>query len=96
MRSELTKLLHTEGVIRGSLLVRERTCGKARCRCVTKGQKHRSLYLSVRDSGKARQVFVPRALEDTVRRWVENHGKVKELIEEISQLHYRKLADRET
>ena len=28
--------------------------------------------------------------------WVKNHAKAKELMEEISQLHYKKLADRET
>ena len=96
LRSELTKLLHAEGVMRGSLSVRERTCGKPGCRCVTKGEKHVSLYLVVSESGKYRQVFVPRALEDTVRRWVKNNAKAKELMEEISQLHYKKLADRET
>ena len=96
LRSKLTKLLHAEGVMRGSLLVRERTCGKPGCKCVTKGDKHVSLYVVVSESGRYRQVFVPRAFEETVRRWVQNHSKAKELLEEISQLHYKKLADRET
>jgi hypothetical protein len=37
---------------------------------------------------------VPRSLESVVRRWVENHVKAKELLEEISRLHYEKLRSR--
>ena len=95
LRSRLKQLLDSEGVIRGSLTVRERTCGKPGCKCVTKDEKHSSLYLSVSQDGKYRQVFVPKSLEEVVRRWVENHSKAKELLEAISQLHYEKLRARE-
>jgi hypothetical protein len=95
LRSELTRLLHSEGVIRGTLVLRERVCGKASCRCVTKGEKHVSLYLMVREGGKPRQVYVPKALEEKVRTWVGNHKKVRALLEEISVLHYKKLEKRE-
>ncbi len=96
LRSQLTKLLHIEGVIRGTLATRERTCGKAGCRCVTKGEKHVSLYLVLSKEGKYRQVYVPKSLEGVVRHWVKNHSKARELLEEISRLHYEKLSKRET
>ena len=96
LRSRLTKILHSDGVIRGSLALRERTCGKPGCRCVTKGEKHVSLYLVVSEEGKYRQVYVPRSLEECVRRWVENRSKARELLEDLSNLHYEKLRKRES
>ena len=95
LRSKLNQLLDSKGVIRGTLAERARTCGKDGCKCVTKGEKHVSLYLVVREEGSYRQVYVPRSLESVVRHWVENHTKAKELIEEISRLYYEKLRSRE-
>ncbi len=95
LRSRLTKLLHAGGIIRGSLAFRERTCGKLGCRCVTKGKKHPGLYLVVSEEGKYRQVFVPKAFEEIVRRWVENYAEARALLEEISRLHHAKLRKRE-
>ena len=95
LRSELTRILYSEGLLRGSLTVRERTCGKPSCKCIKKGEKHSSLYLVVCEEGKYRQVFVPRDLHEVVRSWVENHKKVRDLLEGISELHYQKLRNRE-
>jgi hypothetical protein len=93
-RARLAQLIHDCGLIRGSLSVRERTCGKPNCRCA-RGEKHVSLYLVVSEAGKYRQVFVPKDLEDVVRLWVENHQKVRDLIEEISRVHYERVRKRE-
>ena len=95
LRSELTRVLHSQGVIRGNLSWRERTCGNSNCRCVTKGEKHRALYLVLSEEGKYRQVFVPKAFHEQVGAWVENHKKARDLLEEISRLHYEKLRKRE-
>ncbi len=96
LRSELARLASNEGVIRGTLATRERTCGKPSCGCITRGEKHVSLYLAVSVEGKYRQIYVPRAFEELVRRWVENHSKARELLEELSKLHYEKLRKRES
>jgi hypothetical protein len=92
-RGRLAQLIHDGGLIRGSLVVRERTCGKANCRCA-KGQKHASLYLVVSEGGKYRQVFVPKELERVVRLWVENHQKARDLFEEISRMHHERVRKR--
>lgn len=96
LRSELARLASNEGVIRGNLANRERTCGKPSCKCVTRGEKHVSLYLVVSVEGKYRQIYVPRAFEEVVRRWVENHSKARKLLEELSNLHYEKLRNRDS
>lgn len=95
LRSWLTKLLHSTGIIRGSLAIRERTCGKSGCRCATEGKKHAGLYLVVSEAGKYRQIFVPKAFEDRVRQWVESYADARALLEKISKLHHEKLRKRE-
>lgn len=94
-RSRLAQLIHDGGLIRGTLAVRERTCGKPNCKCA-KGQKHVSLYLVESVGGKYRQVFIPKDLEAVVRLWVQNHQKARNLLEEISRLHYERVRNRET
>ncbi len=94
-RSRLNQLLHSEPLIRGTLSLRERSCGKPNCKCVIKGEKHVALYLVVSEDGKYRQIFVPRFLHDQVRTWVDNYAKAKALLEEISQIQHDKLRSRE-
>jgi len=94
-RSQLAKLVHADGLLRGNLSVRERTCGKPGCKCA-KRQKHVSLYLVFSEKGKYRQVFVPKNLEDEVRSWVDNHHKARDLLEEISRIHQEKIVKRKS
>jgi hypothetical protein len=95
LRSELTRLLHSEGVVRGNLSLRERTCGKPSCHCMRGGEKHTALYLVFSEQGKPRQVFVPKEHHELARQWVENHKQARDLLEEIAKLHVEKLRDRE-
>jgi hypothetical protein len=43
------------------------------------------------DEGRLRQVFVPRMQEARVRRWVEQYHEVRELLEQLAQLHLERL-----
>lgn len=95
LRSRVAKLLHSAGILRGTLSVRERVCGKPSCRCA-RGHKHVALYVIASESGKQRQLFVPKAWEEDVRQWVRNHQEVRKLTEEISQLYWRKVQQRES
>lgn len=94
-RSQLAKLVHGTGILRGSLTQRERTCGKPTCKCA-KGEKHSSLYLVFSEGGKYRQLFVPKDLEEEVRSWVSNHHKARELLEEISRIHRERIVKRDS
>lgn len=94
-RSRLSKLIHGAGILRGSLSVRERTCGKPNCKCA-KGEKHVSLYLVFSEKGKYRQLYVPKSHEQEVRLWVSNHERARDLLEEISRLHREKVEKRES
>ena len=83
-RSRLAQLLHDHEVIRGSVVTMARRCGKAGCRC-NQGEKHVSLYLSVKIEGKRRMVYIPAHLEDEVRRRVETYREVERLTHVVSE-----------
>lgn len=93
-RSKLTQFTAGQPFLRGTLLERERVCGKPTCRC-TRGRKHRSLYLVVSDGKRQRQLFVPRDWEDRVRQWVANHQAMRELVREVSDLYWTKVQRRQ-
>ena len=90
LRSRLVQLLSGQGVLRGTLSARERTCGKACCRCA-RGEKHGGLYLVFSEQGRLRQVFVSRGQEKQVRLWVAQYREVRELLEALVRLHLERL-----
>ena len=71
-------------LLRGSLVSMARTCGKAGCHC-QQGKKHVSLYLAVRVDNRRKMIYVPPAMENTVRGWVENAQDVDRLLDFISK-----------
>jgi hypothetical protein len=90
-RSRVAQLIHQAGLIRGTLLVRERICGKPTCHCA-KGERHVNLHLQVSRGGKPRQVIVPRGMEKEVREWVANYQTLWENVEAVSDAHWAKIA----
>jgi hypothetical protein len=65
-RSRAVQHIAENSLLRGSLVAMARTCGKAGCHC-RKGEKHTSLYLSVRLNNRRRMIYVPPAMEEGVR-----------------------------
>jgi hypothetical protein len=93
-RSQLAQLVSQRGIVRGSLLLRRRVCGKAGCKC-TRGELHPSLYLVITEKGKTRQLYVPRDWEERVRRWVEDYHQARGLMEEVSRIYWDKVRQRQ-
>ena len=93
LRSALAKLLSQQGLIHGTLSLRQRVCGKPNCKCAS-GQKHDGLYLLVRHEGAVRQIYVPRDRREAVRQWVENYRKARELMDELSDIYEDQVRDK--
>jgi len=93
-RSRLARLAHGAGLLRGTLAIRERVCGKPNCKCV-KGKKHVSLYLVASYKGRPRQLFIPKDWEPQVRRWVQQYQEARKLLEEVSLLYWDKVRKRQ-
>ena len=92
-RSRLAQLITQQPFLRGSLVERARSCGKPTCRC-QQGQLHRSLYLAVRHHGQRALLYIPRALEETVRQWVHNGRRLAQQLQALNQLQLDQLLQR--
>lgn len=93
-RSRVAQLAHSSRLLRGSLSVRSQTCGKGSCRCA-RGEPHVSVYLVQSHHGKPRQLYVPKEWEERVRRAVKDYQELQTLLEELSELEWRRLMRRE-
>lgn len=93
-RSALAQIVAGRGLIRGTLQERLQLCGKPTCRCA-RGQRHRVLYLVLREGGKLRQLYVPKAWEERVRQWVANHRTLRGLLKELSEVYWDKVRRRQ-
>jgi hypothetical protein len=83
-RSRVVRQVTRNPLMRGSLVVMRRKCGKPGCHC-QQGEKHTSLYLAVRAGKRRTMIYIPAALEETVRQWVQRGRQVDELLDFISQ-----------
>ena len=95
VRSRAVRRVADEPLLRGSLVQMHRTCGKEGCHC-QQGEKHPALYLALRDQGRRRMIYIPPALEETVRTWVQNARDVDELLDLISAHSYQELLQKKT
>lgn len=92
-RSRIAQFASGHRFLRGTLAVRARKCGKPNCHC-SSGKLHSSLYLVHSDQGQLRQIFVPKHWEERVRQAVRDYQKMQQLIEEVSQLEWKRLEQR--
>jgi hypothetical protein len=88
-REGLARVLPPLGeILRGSLMERFLTCGKADCKCA-RGERHGPVwYLSVTlDQSHRSGSTVPAEQLEQVRRWIDNYHRVKEHLEKISNIN---------
>jgi hypothetical protein len=83
-RSRAVQRVADESLLRGSLVLMRRTCGKKGCHC-QQGEKHPALYLAVRRDKRRTMIYIPPVLEEMVRQWVENGRQVDESLDFVSQ-----------
>jgi len=92
-RSRIAQLASGQWFLRGTLSERSGQCGKPNCHCAT-GERHRSLYLVQSHAGKPRQICVPQAWQPRVRQAVNDYRQMQRLIEEVSELEWKRLKER--
>ena len=92
-RSRIAQLASGQGLVRGTLSERSSKCGKPNCHCAN-GELHQSVYLVESHAGKLRQICVPKAWRERVGQAVANYQEMQRLIEEVSELEWKRLAQR--
>ena len=69
-------------MIRGSVIVHRRRCGRPTCRCTDGVQLHASTVLSYSQDGKTRFLMLPADRIDAVRASVARYGAARAALEE--------------
>lgn len=68
-------------MIRGSVVVQRRRCGKANCRCADGQQLHETTVLSYSEAGRSRSVVLDPADVKAVRAAVQRYRAAQALLE---------------
>jgi len=89
LRSRAAQLLDGAGLLHGYVVEREKSCGRRGCHC-EQGQKHPAVYVYRRQDGRLRQLYVPKDREAEVRRWVEQDRLLRELLDQIWEIHWER------
>jgi hypothetical protein len=69
-------------VVRGSVVVHRRRCGKPNCRCAEGVELHESTVLSYSEGGRTKFVMLPAEEVAVVRAAVERYRAAKSRVEE--------------
>lgn len=68
-----------------------RVCGKPNCKCA-KGEKHISLYISLRYKGKRKMIYVPHELEAQIENGIKTYKEILKLLDVISDSNIDRIA----
>jgi hypothetical protein len=93
-RSRMAQLVSSHWFLRGTLSERSGKCGKPTCHCA-KGEPHQSLYLVQSQGGKPRQICIPQAWQPRIRQAVNDYQRIQRLMEQISELEWKRLKERQ-
>jgi hypothetical protein len=85
LESRVKQAAARKPLLAASLVSFERRCGKPGCHCAS-GEKHHGHQLTYKDRGKTRTVYVPVDFTEEVRSWIDEHRRLKRLLQEMSQL----------
>jgi len=86
LEARLKKVSPAGPVLAASLTRIAKRCGRPSCHCAQAEAPHTAYHLTYKDHGKTRTVYVPLDLVEEVRSWIDNHRRLKHLLQEISQL----------
>ncbi len=84
-------ILRERGPLRkGTLVTVRRKCGKPNCRCTT-GQRHTAKYLSVKEQGKTRMIYVPQAAETKVAKQAQRYRGLRKARAQLAKMSQESL-----
>ena len=85
IQSRVRQLQAQGPVVAASLVEISKHCGREGCHCQT-GPKHIANALTFKVAGKTKTVYVPLDLVEEVGTWVQEHKRLRKLVQEISRL----------
>ena len=86
LESRLKQMVPAGPLLAACLNRVQKRCGQSSCSCHHGGPLHQAHHLTFSEAGKTRNVYVPQDLLQEVQQWVQEHQRLKALIQEVSQL----------
>lgn len=74
-------------LMRGTVVTRQRTCGRKSCACATGGPKHPGLQLCVTLRGKTHTRFVRQADLAEVVRMTKDWERLREIVDDLTEVN---------
>ena len=74
-----------EAIVRGSVVVHRRRCGKAACRCADGELLHETVVLSYSEAGRTRFVMLPAADVAGVRAAVDRYRAERDRLDQAAE-----------
>ena len=90
----MDKVARTGPFVAGTLAITPRLCGSTGCAC-RRGRKHTAMYLTWKDDGKTRSMYVPVRRQAEAQAMSRNYKKLKKLTRRLSDLHKKMLLRKE-
>lgn len=79
--------LARSNLMRGSLSVVGRTCGRSSCTCVTEGKRHPARYLSTKREGRTRLVYVSAGQEVEVQAALRRGRRLLAVLDKLTEVN---------
>ncbi|OGF67177.1 MAG: hypothetical protein A2Y62_07155 [Candidatus Fischerbacteria bacterium RBG_13_37_8] len=73
-------------MIKGSIVIRTITCGKANCKC-TKGALHRAICITYKEKGKTKTIYIAKEHEAEALLMCANYKRMKELLQKLTSVN---------
>lgn len=84
--ARLKKLAGAKPLIIGTVVEYEKVCGNPKCKCAS-GDKHKAQHLTYKDENqKTVSVYIPADMLEEVKEWTQENKRIKELLQQISDL----------
>lgn len=71
--------------VRGSVVVLRRPCTYAGCRLCKEGKRHPATYLSMKEKGRTKLLYLPQHIVPQAKRWVAEWRRLHELLQQMSR-----------
>lgn len=90
----LKELLTLSQMLHGSWVERYSVCSRPNCRC-REGDRHGPRrYLVVNEGGRQRQKYVPNALVEAVRRGIDQHARLRKIVDRVTHINLMLIRER--
>lgn len=77
--------------VRGSVVVLRRPCASKTCRRCRDGGRHPATYLSLKEQGRTRLIYLPKTLVAQAQGWVAEWRRLEGLLAQMSRTNARML-----